>query len=674
VNHRDFFISPLGRFRIFADPVIMSRSKIAWIIAGAILLFLLTLFLVRDAILGWGIQKASDKIRSRYKAELKVGAYEMSGLRTISLANLILVPEGGDTLINVHAVRCKLSWSGLIRMRPQFGFIELDTATISLVKKDSSDNFRFLLAKKSEAADTADSKVPSTIGYEERIGGILDLVFDWFGTEISVNRFSIRYTRGKVVEELLIPQLFLEAGQFKSSMVTTSGEGVSLWLAHGEFDTQNRKMQVSIGRSSEKAMALPFLDLLDGLKVSLDSVRFQLAETEGVHALNWTSSLELYGFMTRHWRLSEEEIHVPTVRLTMNGYADADSTGLLPGSRCQVGTVPLNLGLDVSRKPERRIRSRADFNLANAGDLFGSLPSGMFRSVRGIKARGGLRFEFMADVPLDRPEALQLECGMKPAGFRIDSYGAENFSRISQPFTFLAMDGERPVRSFSVGPDNPSFIPLEQISPSLRNAVLICEDPSFFQHAGFVAESFRESMATNLKQRRFARGGSTISMQLVKNVFLSRNKSISRKLEEIMIVWLMERSRLVSKERMFEVYLNIIEWGPNVYGIGEASRFYFDKSPAQLTLEESIFLASIVPSPKAFRYRFGSDGQLKPYLGGFYKQVAGRMVRKEMIPQELADGIQPSIRLSGPAALLVQPVDSIPVDSAAWLPELPVQN
>jgi len=85
-------------------------------------------------------------------------------------------------------------------------------------------------------------------------------------------------------------------------------------------------------------------------------------------------------------------------------------------------------------------------------------------------------------------------------------------------------------------------------------------------------------------------------------------------------------------------------------------------------------LASIVPSPKAFRYRFGSDGQLKPYLGGFYKQVAGRMVRKEMIPQELADGIQPSIRLSGPAALLVQPVDSIPVDSAAWLPELPVQN
>ncbi|MFM9009255.1 MAG: transglycosylase domain-containing protein, partial [Bacteroidota bacterium] len=130
----------------------------------------------------------------------------------------------------------------------------------------------------------------------------------------------------------------------------------------------------------------------------------------------------------------------------------------------------------------------------------------------------------------------------------------------------------------------------------------------------------------------------------------------------------------VSKERMLEVYLNIIEWGPDVYGIGEASRFYFDKAPVQLTLEESIFLASIVPSPKAFRYRFDSNGQLKPHLGGFYKQVVGRMVRKEMIPQELADGIQPAIRLIGPAAQLVQPIDTIAADTASWLPELPVQN
>src|SRR6185295_15378504 len=111
--------------------------------------------------------------------------------------------------------------------------------------------------------------------------------------------------------------------------------------------------------------------------------------------------------------------------------------------------------------------------------------------------------------------------------------------------------------------------------------------------------------AANYKAGKFVRGGSTISMQLVKNVFLTRNKTIARKIEEALIVWLIENNRLSSKERMYEVYLNLIEWGPNVYGIGEASRFYFYKSPADLSLAESIFLAMIVPRPKGFKYNFG---------------------------------------------------------------------
>ena len=78
-------------------------------------------------------------------------------------------------------------------------------------------------------------------------------------------------------------------------------------------------------------------------------------------------------------------------------------------------------------------------------------------------------------------------------------------------------------------------------------------------------------------------------MQLVKNVFLSRKKTIARKAEEALIVWLIENNNLTSKERMFEVYLNIIELGPGIYGVGEASRFYFNKKPAELTLSESIF-------------------------------------------------------------------------------------
>ncbi len=104
------------------------------------------------------------------------------------------------------------------------------------------------------------------------------------------------------------------------------------------------------------------------------------------------------------------------------------------------------------------------------------------------------------------------------------------------------------------------------------------EDGSFFYHNGFNPNAFRESIVTNIKEKRFARGGSTISMQLVKNVFLTRNKTLARKIEEALIVWMIENKNLVSKQRMYEVYLNIIEWGPGIYGINQARQILFRKN------------------------------------------------------------------------------------------------
>jgi membrane peptidoglycan carboxypeptidase len=114
-------------------------------------------------------------------------------------------------------------------------------------------------------------------------------------------------------------------------------------------------------------------------------------------------------------------------------------------------------------------------------------------------------------------------------------------------------------------------------------------------------------------------------MQLVKNAFLSRQKTLTRKVEETLIVWMIENKHIISKSRMLEVYFNIIEWGNGVYGIGEAARYYFGKSPAELTLGESIYLASIVPKPKAGLYAFQPDGSLKDYLQNYFHSLGGMM-------------------------------------------------
>src|SRR5690606_24323998 len=125
----------------------------------------------------------------------------------------------------------------------------------------------------------------------------------------------------------------------------------------------------------------------------------------------------------------------------------------------------------------------------------------------------------------------------------------------------------------------PKFTPLNQVASILKKTVLNTEDPYFYQHKGFEEEAFKLSIATNVKEKAFKRGASTISMQLVKNVFLNRNKTMMRKLEENLLVWLIEHSGQVSKDRMFEVYLNVIEWGRNVYENHEASSYYFGKTP-----------------------------------------------------------------------------------------------
>ena len=123
-------------------------------------------------------------------------------------------------------------------------------------------------------------------------------------------------------------------------------------------------------------------------------------------------------------------------------------------------------------------------------------------------------------------------------------------------------------------------------------------------------------------------------MQLVKNAFLSREKTLSRKLEEILLVYILENNRIVSKERMLEVYFNIIEWGPNVYGIGEASQFYFQKNPSELSLNECLYLARIIPSPKKFMYQINDQGLLKDYAVRQETYLTNIMLRRGLLTSE----------------------------------------
>ena len=142
------------------------------------------------------------------------------------------------------------------------------------------------------------------------------------------------------------------------------------------------------------------------------------------------------------------------------------------------------------------------------------------------------------------------------------------------------------------------WIPLSRISPYLVEAVLIAEDDKFWSHKGFDFEALRKAVERDIKERKFKVGGSTITQQLAKNLFLRPTKNPSRKLKEAILAWRIERA--VPKKRILEIYLNVAEWGDSIYGIEAAARHYYGKGASALGPMESSRLAASLPNPKRY--------------------------------------------------------------------------
>ena len=139
------------------------------------------------------------------------------------------------------------------------------------------------------------------------------------------------------------------------------------------------------------------------------------------------------------------------------------------------------------------------------------------------------------------------------------------------------------------------WIDFEAIPKLLRETVRITEDASFYQHKGVDFAELKEALERNWKNGEYVRGASTITQQLAKNLYLSTDKSIMRKIKELLIAISLERH--LSKDRIFSIYLNVIEWGPGIFGIQAASQYYFHKPVDQLNLEEMVRLVAVIPQP-----------------------------------------------------------------------------
>jgi hypothetical protein len=250
-----------------------------------------------------------------------------------------------------------------------------------------------------------------------------------------------------------------------------------------------------------------------------------------------------------------------------------------------------------------------DFELPTASceALLGSIPTALLPTVRGAQMTGTIGGSGRIAFDTRRLDDLALDYGIEDRCKMVDVPDELAKERFGRPFVHRIYTHDGKLTDETTGPDTSNWTDFDHISPFMQAAVLTTEDGAFYHHHGFNHAAIRNALLANLKARRFLRGASTITMQLAKNLFLTREKTLSRKLEELILTDYLEQA--FSKEEMMELYLNIIEFGPELYGVTAAADHYFGRRPDELNLAESLFLSSILPQP-VYYHRLYDRGEV----------------------------------------------------------------
>ena len=204
-------------------------------------------------------------------------------------------------------------------------------------------------------------------------------------------------------------------------------------------------------------------------------------------------------------------------------------------------------------------------------------------------------------------------------------------ARLRGDFIFSPDEGAGPHRPVDVSPASVDFIALRDVPPLFVRTLLLAEDAGFYGHRGIDLHELITALLTNWSRGGAARGASTITQQLAKNLFLSRDKQLGRKLEELAITFLLESA--LGKDRILEIYLNIIEWGPDLRGLRPAAHNYFGREPRALTPAEMAFLVAIIPGPIKYQSSF-AHGTPGPGLRSLIDELLGKLRATDAISEE----------------------------------------
>jgi membrane peptidoglycan carboxypeptidase len=263
-----------------------------------------------------------------------------------------------------------------------------------------------------------------------------------------------------------------------------------------------------------------------------------------------------------------------------------------------------------------------------------ALPPEMVPAMNGYKLKGVFDADIHLAIDWNDLDATDLGGKVGINKCKVVDEPEDSPKRLKEEFDQYVETEKGDWESFKVGPTNPDFVPIQDISPYLISSIISSEDYNFYKHHGFIVSEFRTALINNLKAGAPVQGASSITMQMVKNVLLFRQKTLMRKLQELFLTWHVENT--LDKDRIMEIYLNVIEYGPDLYGIGPAAHEYFGKQAKDLTPVEAAFFSSILPNPKD-RYRQYCQNTLTKWTEDKIKRQLAKMFERKQLTQEEYD-------------------------------------
>ncbi len=421
--------------------------------------------------------------------------------------------------------------------------------------------------------------------------------------------------------------------------------GLRLPLAEGE-----PSLEIEGGPVGLAALGVRDGDL--GLRRVRDATleaHFRVELSSGSQALRGSGSGRLSNLSLARPEIAPSELSGLGVAFRAAGEARLDgSRVVVDDAELGIGDVRLGMSLSAERDEQGlHVRSKGGVPLASCDAMLASLPKVLVAELGGLTLEGTFTLSYDIDYVPAKPNATRVlldvknDCRVKnvPQGLSAHRFRSAWVREVK------GVDGQSVM--VESGPGAPGWVPYDGISRFMEIAVLVCEDGGFYRHRGFDFRAIARAMEDDIRAGRFVRGASTISMQLAKNLYLGREKTLARKIQEALLTLLLEQE--LAKKELMEIYLNVVELGPGIYGVGPAAEHYFKLPAKDLSLGQALYLASILPDPT--RQHFTPNGEVTERWSEYLRKLM-RIARKveRITDDELEAGLAETIGFRQAAA------------------------